>query len=180
MEEKAAIAAAHRGESESDDPTRLVPQLVRNPVALGDGGGIEQNGGDLGVGRALKPAIERPQREDEPAAPLGRERAGVGAWRAPGQRAPQAQCGGGTDVEELIKRQEHGDRGADLVLAVKPQARSAQLNDLIVVSDSEKRLEAARVEAKSRISEVVGEFRQGHYARKGLGYPENGAVSCGV
>jgi hypothetical protein len=41
-------------------------------------------------------------------------------------------------------------------------------------------LEAARVEAESRIREVVGEFRQGHYARKGLGYPENGAVSCGV
>jgi hypothetical protein len=63
---------------------------------------------------------------------------------------------------------------------VNPQLRAAQFNDLIVVSDSEQKLEAARVEAKSRIREVVAEFRQGHYARKGLGYPENGAVSCGV
>ena len=180
MKEKATVAAAHHRESEPDEPAGLVAQFVRNPVALGDGGGIEQNSGDLGVGRAFKPAIQRAQREDEPAAPLGRERAEDEAWRAPGQRAPQAQRGGGADVEELVKRQEDGDRRADLVLAVNPQLRAAQFNDLIVVSGSEKRLEAARVEAKSRVSEAVGEFRQGHYARKGLGYPESGAVLCGV
>jgi hypothetical protein len=179
MKEKTAIAAAHHGESEPNEPAGLVAQFVGNPVALGDGGGIEQNGGDLGVGRAIKPAIQRAQREDEPAAPFGRECAGVGAWRAPGQRAPQAQCGGGTDIEELIKRQEHGDRGAGLVLAVKPQARSAQFNDLIVVSDSENRLEAARVEFKSRFGEAVGEFRQGHHTRERLGRPECG-VSRGI
>ena len=69
---------------------------------------------------------------------------------------------------------------ADLVLAVKPQARAAQFDDLIFVFDSEKGLEAARVEAKSRIGEAVGEFRQGHYARKRLGRPESGAVSRGI
>jgi hypothetical protein len=180
MKEKTAISAAHHRESEPDEPAGLIAQFVRNPIALRDGFGVEQNRGDLGVGHALKPAIQRAQCEDEPAAPFGRERAEVGAWRAPGQRPPQAQCGSGTDIEELIKWQEHGDRRADLILAVKPQARAAQFNDLIVVSDSEKGLEAARVEAKSRIREAVGEFRQGHYARKGSGCPENGVVSCGV
>ncbi len=179
MEEKAAIAAAHHRESEPDDPTGLVPQLVRNPVALGDGGGIEQNGGDLGVGRAFKPAIKGAQREDEPAAPLGRERAEVGAWRAPGQRAPQAQCGGGADVEELIERQEDSDGRADLILAVKPQARAAQFDDLIFVFDSENGLEAVCVEAESRIGEAVRGFGQGHHARERPGRPECG-VSCGI
>lgn len=79
MQKKAAVATTHHGESEPDEPAGLIPQFVRNPVALGDGGGIEQDGGDLGVGRAFKPAIQRTQREDEPATPLGCERAEVGA-----------------------------------------------------------------------------------------------------
>ncbi len=180
MKEKAAIAAAHHGESEPDDPSSLIAQLVRNPVALGDGGGIEQNGGDLRVSRALKAAIERAQREDEPAAPLGRERAEVGARRTPGQAAPQAERGGDADVEESVERQEDGDGAADLILAVKPQARAAQLDDLIFVFDSENGLEAARVEAKFRIDEAVRSFGQGHHARERLGRPENGAVSRGI
>ena len=180
MKEKTAIAAAHHGESEPDEPAGLIAQFVRNPVALGDGGGIEQNGGDLGVGRALKPAIKRAQREDEPVAPFGRERAEVGAWRAPGQRAPQAQCGGGTDVEELVKRQEDGDGRADLILAVKPQARAAQFNDLIVVFDSEKGLEAARVEFKSRIGEAVRELRSGSPHSGASGPSRDCGVSRGI
>lgn len=180
MKEKTAIAAAHHGESEPDDPARLIAQFVRNPVAFGDGFRVEQDSGDLWISCALKPAIERPQREDEPAAPLGRERAEVGAWRAPGQRAPQAQCGGGTDVEELVKRQEDGDRCANLVLAVKAQARAAQLDDLIFVFDSENGSEAARLEPESRIVEAVRAFGQSHHTRECLGCPENGAVSRGI
>jgi hypothetical protein len=179
MKEKAAIAAAHHGESEADDAAGLIAQFVRNPVALGDGGGIEQNGGDLGVGRAFEPAIKRAQREDEPAAPLGRERAEDGAWRAPGQRAPQAQRGGGADVEELVKRQEDGDRRADLVLAVNPQLRAAQIDDLIVFFDGQNGLEVSRIEAKSRIGEAVRAFGQGHHARERLRCPEYG-VSRGI
>ena len=180
MKEKAAIAAAHHGESKPDDPTGLIPEFVRNPVALGDGFGVEQNGSDLRVGRVLEPAIQRAQCEDEPVAPLGCEHAEVGAWPSPGQRAPQAQRGGGADVEELIERQEDGDRGADLISAVKPQARAAQLDDLIVVFDNEKGLEAARVEPKSRIGEAVRGLGQGHHARERLGRPQNGAVSRGI
>jgi hypothetical protein len=179
MQKKAAVATTHHGESEPDEPAGLIPQFVRNPVTLGDGGGVEQNGGDLGIGRAFKPAIQRAQREDEPAAPFGRERAGVGARRASGQRAPQAQCGGGTDIEEPVEWKEHGDRHANFIFAVKPQALAAQFDDLVVVFDSEKGLEAARVEFKSRFGEAVGEFRQGHHARERLGRPECG-VSRGI
>jgi hypothetical protein len=63
---------------------------------------------------------------------------------------------------------------------VKPQARAAQLDDLIFVFDSENGLEAARVEAKFRIDEAVRGFGQGHHARECLGRPENGAVSRGI
>lgn len=125
MQEKAAIAAAHHGESEPDDPAGPIAQFVRNPVALGDGFDVEQNGGDLGVGRALKPAIQRAQREDEPAASLRCEHAEIGARRPPGQAAPQAERGGDADVEELVERQEDGDGAAVLILAVKPQVRAA-------------------------------------------------------
>jgi len=105
MEEKTPIAAAHHGESEADDER---PVWSRNSCEIQSrlemGAGIEQNGGDLGVGRAFKPAIKRTQREDEPAAPFGRERARGRGLACVRQRAPQAQCGGGTDVEELSKR----------------------------------------------------------------------------
>ena len=180
MKKKEAIAAAHQGESKPDDPTGLIPEFVRNPVALGDGFGVEQNGGDLGVGRALKPAIQRAQREDEPIAPLGCEHSEVGAQRTPGQAAPQAERGGDADVEELVEWQEDGDGAADLILAMKPQARAAQLDDLIFVFDSENGLEAGRVEAKFRIDEAARGFGQGHHARECLGRPENGAVSRGI
>jgi hypothetical protein len=180
MKEEPAIAAAHHGESEPDDPAGLIAQFVRDPVALGDGFGVEQDGCNLRIGRALKPAIQRAQREDEPVASFGREHAEVRARRTPGQRAPQAERGGGTDVEELIERQEDGDRGADLIFAVKSQARSAQLDDLIFVFDSENGLEAARIEAKSRIGEAVRGLGQGHHARERLGRPVNSAVSRGI
>lgn len=180
MKEKAAIAAAHHGESEPDDPAGLIAQFVRNPVALGDGFGLEQDGRDLGIGRASEPAIQRAQRQDEPIAPLGSENAEVGTGLAAGQRAPQAQRGGGADVEELVERQEDGDRLADLTVSVKAQAHVAQREDLIVVLGSEKGLEAACVEAESRIGGAVGGRRQGHHARKCLGRPENGAVPRGI
>lgn len=180
MKKKAAIAAAHQGKSKPDDPTGLIPEFVRNPVALGDGFGVEQNGGDLGVGRALKPAIQRAQREDEPIAPLGCEHSEVGAQRTPGQAAPQAERGGDADVEELVEWQEDGDGAADFILAMKPQARAAQRDDLIFVLDSENGLEAARVEAKFRIDETVRGIGQGHHARERPGRPENGAVSRGI
>jgi len=179
MKEKTAISAAHHGESEPDEPAGLIAQFVRNPVALGDGGGIEQNGGDLGVGRALKPTVERAQCVDEPIAPLGGEHTEVGARRATGQAAPHPERGGDADVEKLVERKENRDGCPDLTLAVKPQARSAQFNDLIVVSDSENGLEAARVEFKSRIGEAVREFRQGHHTRERLGRPER-RVSRGI
>ena len=97
-----------------------------------------------------------------------------------GQRAPQAQCGGGTDVEEMVERQENGDLVADLAFAVKPQACAAQRDDLIFVVDCENGLKAARVEAESRIGEAARGFGQGHHARERLGRPENVAVSRGI
>lgn len=180
MKEKAAIAAAHHGESEPDDPAGLIPQFVRNPVALGDGRGIEQDGSDLGVGRAFKPPVQRTEREDEPVTPLGCERAEVGTRCAACQPAPQAECGGGADVEELVEREEDGDRVADPIHPVQPQARTAQFDDLIFVLDRENGLEAARAQAKSRIGEDVRGLRQGHHARERLGRPEYGAVSRGI
>jgi hypothetical protein len=180
MKEKAAIATAHHRESEPDDPAGLIAQFVRNPVTFRDGFGVEQNSGDLGVGRPLKPAIQSAQREDEPVAPLGSEHTEVGAWCSTGQRPPQAERGGGADVEELVEREEDGDRSADLIFAVKPQARAAHFDDLIFVFDSENGLEAVCVEAETRIGEAVGDFGQGHDARKRLGRPENGAVLPGI
>lgn len=179
MKEEAAIAAAHHGESESDDPAGLIAQFVRNPVTFRDGFGVEQHSGDLGVGRPLKPAIQSAQREDEPVAPLGSEHTEVGAWCSTGQRPPQAERGGGADVEELVKRQEDGDRRADLVLAVDPQLRAAQIDDLIFFFDGQNGLEASRIEAKSRIGEAVRAFGQGHHARERLRCPEYG-VSRGI
>jgi len=180
MEEKAAIAAAHHGESEPDDAAGLIPKFVRNPVALGDWRGVEQDGGDLRVGGALKSGIQRAQRPDEPAAALGREHAEVRARRPAAQRAPQAERGGGANVEQLVERQENGDGAFDLLASVKPEARTAQFDDLIFVVDRENGLEAARGEFKPRIGQAVGGFGQGHHARKCLGYPENGAVSRGI
>jgi hypothetical protein len=137
MKQKTAIAVAHHRESEPDDAARLITQLVRNPIALGDGFGVEQNGGDLGVGRALKPAIQRAQRQDEPVAPLGCEEAGVGSRRTPAQRTPQAERGGGADIEELVEREENRDGITDLIMSVQSQARAAQFDDLVFVGDSE-------------------------------------------
>lgn len=180
MEEKAAIAAAHHGESEPDDSAGLIPKFVRNPVAFRDRRGVEQDGRDLRVGCPLKSGIQRAQRADEPVAPLWREHAEIRTGGAPGQRAPQAERDGGADVEELVERQEDGDSAADLILAVKPEARTAQFDDLIVVVDRENGLEAARVEAETRIGEAVRCSGQSHHARKCLGCPENGAVTAGI
>ena|SRR5579883_635038 len=137
MKEKAAIATAHHGESEPDDAAGLIPQFVRNPVAFGDGSGIEQNGGDLRVGCAVKPTIQRAQRQDESVAPLGCENAGVGSRRTPAQRTPHAKRGGGTDVEELVEREENRDGVTELIMSVQSQARAAQFDDLVFVGDSE-------------------------------------------
>lgn len=177
MKEKAAIAAAHHGESEPDDAAGLIAQFVRNPVALGDRSGVEQNRGDLWISRTRKSAVERAQREYEPVAPLGRERAEVGTRCPAGHRAPQAERGGGADVEEPVEGEEDGDGRADIILAVQTQARSVQFDDLVFVFDSEYGLEAARVEAETRIGDAVPDFRQGHHARERLGCPKNDAVS---
>jgi hypothetical protein len=62
---------------------------------------------------------------------------------------------------------------------VKPQARSAQFDDLVVVFDCEKELEAARVQPESRIGEAVRAFGQSHHTGEGPGRPECG-VSRGI
>jgi hypothetical protein len=180
MQKKAAVAAAHHREPEPDDPAGLIAQLVRNPVAFGDGFCVEQDSGDFWISCVLKPAIKRAQREDEPVAPLGCEDADVGTWCSASQPTPQAERGCGADVEELVERDEDGDGVFQLIFAVKAQPRAAQLDDLISVVDRENGLEAARWNSESRIGEAVRGFGQGYYRREDLRRPENGIATRGM
>lgn len=177
MQKKAAVAAAHHREPEPDDPAGLIAQLVRNPVAFGDGFRVEQDSGDLGISRAFKPAIERAQRKDEPVAPFRCEDAEVGTWCSAGQPTPQTERGCGADVEELVERDDDGYGISDLVFAVKAQPRAAQRDDLVFIVDRENGLEATRLNSESRIGEAVRDFGQGHYSREDPRRPENGIVA---
>ena len=180
MQKEAAVAAAHHREPEPDDPAGLIAQLVRNPVAFGDGFRVEQDSGDLGISRAFKPAIERAQRKDEPVAPLGCEDADVGTWCSAGEPSPQTERGCGTNVEDLVERDEDGNGVSDLIFAVKAQPRAAQLDDLISVVDGKNGLEAARWNSEFRIGEAVRDFGQGYYRREDPRRPENGIATRGM
>jgi len=144
VEQKAAVAASHHRESKPDETAGLIAQLVRNPVALGDRGGVEEGCGDFGIGRALKPAVERAQGENEPVAPIGRENTEIGPGFSASCAAPQSERGGGADVEEPIKGQEDREWLADISRSMQADARAAKYDNLIVFVDSENGLKAAR------------------------------------
>ena len=70
----------------------------------------EENAGDFAVSRAVLPPIQGTQGKNESVPASLLQRCGIGSGVAVGQAAPESDCGGCANLEELVERQEDGVR----------------------------------------------------------------------
>jgi hypothetical protein len=70
-----------------------MPQIVRDPVALGDCVVAEQRANNLAIGGAIEPAIEPTQCKDQAVTAGFRQCSGIGTGVAAGQASPEPDRG---------------------------------------------------------------------------------------
>ncbi len=106
------ILALHQRNTVTSQAHRAVPQIMTFPVFFRDRVITEQRAGDVAVTCVLKPPIQGAQRQEQAVSSVRRQRSHVRAWRASPSCAPKSQRGGGAVFEQLIERQNDGDRFA--------------------------------------------------------------------
>ena len=79
VEQEAPVAASHHGKPEPHETAGLIPEFVRNPIALGDRRSVEESCGDLGIARLFQASVERSECEDQPITTVCCERARIGS-----------------------------------------------------------------------------------------------------
>ncbi len=106
------ILALHHGYTVTDQAHRSVAQVVMFPMAFRDRVIAEQPACDFAVARVLEPPIQGAQREEQAVAACWWQRGQIRTWLTSRGGAPQSQRGRGAILEQMIERQNDGDRFA--------------------------------------------------------------------
>ena len=106
------ILALHHRHPVTNQAHRPVAQIVMSPMAFRDRVVAEQPAGDVAVTRVLEPPIQGAQREEQAVAAGWWQRRQIRAWRTSRCGTPQSKRGRGALLEQLIERQNDGDRFA--------------------------------------------------------------------
>ncbi len=106
------ILALHHRNPVTNQTHGPVAQIVMSPMAFRDRVIAEQPACDFAVARVLEPPIQGAQCEEQAVAPSCRQCGQIRAWRTSRGGAPQSQRGHGALLEQLIERQNDGDRFA--------------------------------------------------------------------
>lgn len=107
MQKQPPIAAFHHLGAEFDQADGAAAQVVGLPAGFGHLLCAEQHGRDLAIAGAGAPPLERAQAQDQPLPACSRQRWGISPGRATDERAPQRNCRGRADVQELVERNDH-------------------------------------------------------------------------
>jgi hypothetical protein len=141
------------------------------PAVLGDPGGAEKDLGDLAVGRVLLASVERAQGEDEPVTARLRQHAGIGAWVAASQAAPEPEGGGNTDLKHLVERYDYGGRFGTGCVDMDAKHRATMLGEVLGSVGCGDGIEKAWQKARARIGEFSRKRRQGDHAWQSVRRP---------
>jgi hypothetical protein len=179
MKQETAIAAPHHAEPEADEADRAIPQIVSFPAALGDTSGTKKNVGNLAVGGVLVPSIDSPQSEDEPIPACPRQHGGTGTRVTAGQAAPEPDGGSGTDLKQLVERQEDGGRFRTGFVDMDAKHGAMMLAEMLDPIGRKDGPEGEWWKPKAGIGKVSRKPRQGNHTWQSLCCPQNrGRAAC--
>lgn len=130
VEKKAAVAVLHHPDAEADETDRAVAEVVSFPARSRDVVRIEEDAGDFPIARTGMPSIQRAQSEDVAVRACPRQRCRIRTRIAAGQTAPETYRGSGTDLEQLVERQEDGGWIYGALVGVNTENASKKLDDV--------------------------------------------------
>ena len=173
VKEETSVSAIHQGKPLPNEPSGPVADVVIDPVALGDVGGLENHLGDLVVAGVREAPVDGAQAEDEAVDHLCRENARRRTGPAPHQPAPEAQGGCDADVEQPVQWQEDGGRIRSVGRDLHAQEDAPKLDDLLKTCDSAGPSQRIRRELDIRYREIFGEVDECGDSGERLGRPEH-------
>ncbi len=173
MEKETSISSFDQGKSLSNEAPGLVADVVIDPVALRDAGGLEKHLSDLVVARVRAAAIHGSKAEDEPVDHLCRENARRRAGLASHQPAPEPQGGCGANVEQPVQRQQDGGLVRSCGRDLHAQDGAAKLDDKLRTCGAVGPTQDIRRKLDVRCRETFGKVGDCGDRRKRPGRPQN-------